>query len=187
MPPAHYFIISDHFEILELRGIFKNSFIDIVHIPYNSTYLNLQFSGYFQSCAVIAVIHVRTSHHYSPFLVGNPPPPSPQAARFCSSDLPILDSSFLSFFFFLPSFLPPFLSFLSSLPSFLPSFHLSFFLPVLCQCHTHGIWKFLGQGLNMCHNCNHCSDNTRPLTCWAMRKLSLDTSYKWNHIICGLL
>lgn len=96
-------------------------------------------------------------------------------------------SFFLSFFFFLPFFLPPFLSFLSSLPSFLPSFHLSFFLPVLCQCHTHGIWKFLGQGLNMCHNCNHCSDNTRPLTCWAMRKLSLDTSYKWNHIICGLL
>ena len=35
--------------------------------------------------------------------------------------------------------------------------------------HTHGIWKILGQGLNLCHSSDPscCSDNTRSLTCYA--------------------
>ena len=37
--------------------------------------------------------------------------------------------------------------------------------------HTHGMWKVLGQGLNLCHSSNlgHSSDNTGSLTRWASR------------------
>ena len=33
-------------------------------------------------------------------------------------------------------------------------------------CHTHGMWKFLGQGLNPCHSSDPscCSDNVRSIT-----------------------
>ena len=48
-------------------------------------------------------------------------------------------------------------------------FLFSFFL--FCTC---GVWKFLGQGLNLHHSSDpgHCSDN-RFLTHWARRELSL--------------
>lgn len=36
----------------------------------------------------------------------------------------------------------------------------------------HGIWKFSGQGLKLCHgsNPNHCSDNDRSLSCCVTRE-----------------
>ena len=42
-----------------------------------------------------------------------------------------------------------------------------FFLSVFFFfCHTHGLWKFLGQGLNLSHSCNLCHSfgNARSLT-----------------------
>ena len=40
--------------------------------------------------------------------------------------------------------------------------------------HIHGMWKFLGQGLNLCHSSdlNPCSDNA-GLTCCTTRELQL--------------
>ena len=37
---------------------------------------------------------------------------------------------------------------------------------LFCRGHTHGIHKFLGQGLNLCHSSNpsHSSDNAGSLT-----------------------
>ena len=39
--------------------------------------------------------------------------------------------------------------------------------------HTHGMWKFPGQGLNLRHSSNqsYSSDNTGSLTHWAKREL----------------
>lgn len=38
---------------------------------------------------------------------------------------------------------------------------------------TYGTWKFLGQGLNLCHrsNLDHCTDNAKSITHCATRKL----------------
>ena len=38
--------------------------------------------------------------------------------------------------------------------------------------HTHGMWKFLSPGSNLCHSSklNHCN-NTRSLTCYDTREL----------------
>ena len=45
-----------------------------------------------------------------------------------------------------------------------------FFWP--CLQHVE-VWKFPGQGLNPCYSSdpNHCSDNTRSLTCCSTREL----------------
>ena len=44
---------------------------------------------------------------------------------------------------------------------------------VVVVAYAHGMWKFLGQGSNLCHSCNqsHSSDNTGSLNCWALREL----------------
>ena len=41
---------------------------------------------------------------------------------------------------------------------------------------THGMAQgcSLGQGLNLCHGSNHCSDNTRYLICWST----------WEFLLC---
>ena len=38
---------------------------------------------------------------------------------------------------------------------------------------THGMWKFLGQELNLCHSSNlsYCSENAESLTSCATREL----------------
>ena len=40
-------------------------------------------------------------------------------------------------------------------------------------CHTHSMWKFMDQGLNLCHysNPSHCSDNTGTLIDHVTREL----------------
>ena len=53
-------------------------------------------------------------------------------------------------------------------------------------CHTHGMWKFQGQGLNLCHS----NDNTRSLTHCATRKLQIWLAWEvfevvsWSWCIC---
>ena len=46
------------------------------------------------------------------------------------------------------------------------------FVCSLC-CHSNSMWRFLGQGSNLCYSSNPgcCSDNARSLTCSATREL----------------
>ena len=48
-----------------------------------------------------------------------------------------------------------------------------FFFFFFFSGHIYGMWKFLGQGLNLHHSSDlsHCSGHTRSLTHWAMREL----------------
>ena len=50
------------------------------------------------------------------------------------------------------------------------SFHCTDFF---CHCCAHGLWKFLGQTLNLCHSKDpsRCSDNAGYLTCWVTKQL----------------
>ena len=55
-----------------------------------------------------------------------------------------------------------------------------FFFSLACTC---GIWKFLGQELNLCHSNNLsccCSDNTRTLTCCTTREFPNLIMLKWT-------
>ena len=51
-------------------------------------------------------------------------------------------------------------------PSIFPMLHLFYFYLFIFG-RTHGVLKFLGQGLIPCHS----SDNARSLTCWTTREL----------------
>ena len=76
--------------------------------------------------------------------------------------------SFLSFFFIIIFPLYSNISFLS--------FFFFFF------GHTCGMWKFLGQGSNLCHNSNPscCIDNTRSLTHCTKKEFLLSISSEDN-------
>ena len=58
----------------------------------------------------------------------------------------------------------------------------SFFL----FCHTHGMWKFLGQGWNLCHSSDpSCwSNTTGSLIHWAIRELQNLPPYKSFLFFC---
>lgn len=45
-------------------------------------------------------------------------------------------------------------------------------MSILFFPHTLGMWRFLGQGLELCHSStpSYCSDNTRYLSCCATRE-----------------
>ena len=45
--------------------------------------------------------------------------------------------------------------------------------------HAHSMWKFLGQGSNLCHGSDPscCSDNTGSLTYCSIRELHCSSSY----------
>ena len=62
-------------------------------------------------------------------------------------------------------------------------FYLFFYLFIFFGC-TCGIWKFLGQGSNLCHSSDQscCSDNTRSLTCCAIRELPKSFKFWCNPI-----
>ena len=46
---------------------------------------------------------------------------------------------------------------------------------LFCFSHTHGMWKFPGQELNLCYSSDpsHCSANAGSLTCCAIRDLQM--------------
>ena len=66
----------------------------------------------------------------------------------------------------------PLISFIVQLISIWNTVRLSFFF-FLFFGHVHGMWKFLGQGLNLYHSSNprHSGDNTDSLSHWAIREL----------------